>query len=202
MIEQVCLNCGKHFMAYESNHRMYCCKQCAITKNWQKRERAEKTKFVCETCGKEFQLKSSETRVKENRVHYCSTKCRDEGRKTGKMIKCKNCDKEFYTTRNDFCSKKCAIEYKKKNYNHKTYMENGYVVRYIDGYNKKGNVKEHRYIMEQYLGRKLDPNEIVHHKDGNKLNNDINNLEVMTWGEHSKLHRKKELKNCKKLFGR
>ena len=81
-------------------------------------------------------------------------------------------------------------------------MENGYVVRYINGYNKKGDVKEHRYIMEQYLGRKLNLNEIVHHKDGNKLNNNINNLEVMTASYHSKLHRKKDLKDGKKLFGR
>ena len=119
----------------------------------------------------------------------------------GKIIECLNCGKEFYSTRNDFCSKKCVYEYKKKNYIHKTYLENGYEVRYINGYNKNGNVKEHRYIMEQYLGRKLKENEIVHHKDGNKLNNDISNLEVMTRSEHSKLHRLKELQEGKVLFG-
>lgn len=47
---------------------------------------------------------------------------------------------------------------------------------------------EHRYIMEKYLGRKLNRNEVVHHKDGNKLNNDINNLELMSLSEHSKRH--------------
>ena len=115
-------------------------------------------------------------------------------------MKCKYCGKEFYTTRNEFCSKKCVYEYKKENYKHKTYLENGYEVRYIGGYNKKGNVKEHRYIMEQHLGRKLNDNEIVHHIDGNKLNNDISNLKVMTKGEHSSFHRKEEIKNGKKLF--
>lgn len=30
---------------------------------------------------------------------------------------------------------------------------------------------EHRLIMEEYLGRKLRPDEVVHHKDGNKQNN-------------------------------
>jgi hypothetical protein len=37
---------------------------------------------------------------------------------------------------------------------------------------------EHRLVMERQLGRKLLPNETVHHRDGNKLNNDITNLEL------------------------
>lgn len=46
----------------------------------------------------------------------------------------------------------------------------------------------HRYLMEQHLGRKLSRNEIVHHIDGDRNNNEISNLRVMTiWG-HNKLH--------------
>jgi len=37
---------------------------------------------------------------------------------------------------------------------------------------------EHRLVMEQHLGRKLLPKENVHHKDGDRLNNDISNLEL------------------------
>lgn len=48
---------------------------------------------------------------------------------------------------------------------------------------------EHRYIMEQYLGRKLERWEVVHHKDGDKSNNSIKNLEVLSLSKHSKLHR-------------
>ena len=79
-------------------------------------------------------------------------------------------------------------------------MENGYLIKFKNGYNKKGNVKLHRLIMEEHLGRKLTSDEIVHHIDGNKLNNDISNLQVMTRGEHSRLHRKQELENGKELF--
>ena len=29
---------------------------------------------------------------------------------------------------------------------------------------------------------------VVHHKDGDKLNDDISNLELMEWGEHTSHH--------------
>lgn len=49
---------------------------------------------------------------------------------------------------------------------------------------------EHRLVMEQYLGRKLKRTEVVHHKDGNKLNNAIENLELMSLSDHSRMHMK------------
>lgn len=200
MEEQRCLYCGNTFIDYGSNKRKYCSKNCAMKKRWETRERAKKVKLICLNCKKEFELNASETRVKENKVHYCSAKCRDEARKTGKIVKCKNCGNGFYTTRNDFCNKKCAREFTSKNMKHKLYMENGYLIKYKKGYNKKGNAKLHRLIMEEYLGRKLAPDEVVHHIDGDKLNNDISNLRVMKNGEHSKLHRNQELQKGKKLF--
>lgn len=54
----------------------------------------------------------------------------------------------------------------------------------------KGVVDEHRYIMQKHLGRRLSFNEVVHHKDGNKRNNSIENLELISRSEHAKLHYK------------
>lgn len=49
-------------------------------------------------------------------------------------------------------------------------------------------IDEHRYVMEQHLGRQLSRDEVVHHKDGDKSNNDIENLELMSLSEHSRQH--------------
>lgn len=41
-------------------------------------------------------------------------------------------------------------------------------------------ILEHRYLMEQHLGRYLEPGEVVHHIDGNPSNNAIENLRLFT----------------------
>jgi hypothetical protein len=48
---------------------------------------------------------------------------------------------------------------------------------------------EHRYLMEQYLGRKLRRDEVVHHINEDGRDNDIKNLCVMSLSEHGRLHR-------------
>jgi len=68
--------------------------------------------------------------------------------------------------------------------------KDGYVIINIEG----KQVKAHRYIMEQVLGRKLRRDEVVHHINGNRQDNRVENLQVMTIGEHNKLHFTKDKK--------
>ena len=53
----------------------------------------------------------------------------------------------------------------------------------------KNKVYLHRLIVEARLGRLLNEDEVVHHKDGNKENNYWENLEVMTQSEHARKHK-------------
>ncbi len=47
---------------------------------------------------------------------------------------------------------------------------------------------KHRIIMEHFLGRKLLRTEIIHHKNGDRRDNRIKNLEIMSQKEHAKIH--------------
>ncbi len=53
-------------------------------------------------------------------------------------------------------------------------------------------IREHIFVMECHLKRRLTKGEIVHHIDGNKRNNKLENLFLTTVAEHNKLHAESE----------
>jgi hypothetical protein len=80
----------------------------------------------------------------------------------------------------------------------------GYIKVYLPEHpraDKGGYIPEHHFVMEKHIGRLLyrsssgghntQNDEIVHHIDGDKKNNKIDNLQLMTHSEHMRLHRQK-----------
>lgn len=55
-------------------------------------------------------------------------------------------------------------------------------------YGTKCYVAEHRLVLENKLGRYLKPEEVVHHINGDKLDNRTGNLIVLSNSDHHKLH--------------
>ncbi len=65
-----------------------------------------------------------------------------------------------------------------RSYNGKVYMH-------------QRRVSYSKWLMEKELGRKLESNEVVYHIDGDKYNNELNNLEVITRAELLKRNEKR-----------
>lgn len=158
----------------------------------------------CDYCGTEFNRKPSRIE-KEN---YCCKACRHAAKTA--ILHCDTCGKEFrrlYVAgifEHNFCCRECAKVFTSQRmtaYNeihNPTAMTGGRreALRYArlgkghkDTYEKTFGRHTHRIVAEQMLGRPLKPGEVVHHIDGNKRNNNPNNLMVFaSQKEHTEWH--------------
>lgn len=134
------------------------------------------------------------------------------------MKKCLECKKRFLPKRPEqvYCTKSCASVKKgkmrqgqktgpRKNWEYAEQIDkNGYVKCYgrLHPYsNGRHMIPKHVIVMELSIGRKIKSTEVVHHKNGNRQDNKLENLELMTRSMHSKLHGPK-LKRKRGVNGR
>lgn len=84
---------------------------------------------------------------------------------------------------------------KEKQSKNKSFIMDGIIKRKINGYIfvrvGKFWIPEHRLVVEEKLERTLEKGEVIHHIDGNKENNEIDNLMLFpNQKEHAKFHNK------------
>ena len=143
---------------------------------------------TCPICGKRFHLKKYSVEKTKNQ-NCCSKECSREFRRT--LMAGEN--NHQYGLKGD----KNASWKSDRYINHYGYWK----IRCLDHpfRDKQDFVLEHRLVAEQYLlndensveidgKRYLSPNYVVHHIDFNRLNNEVDNLVVMTKAEHQSLH--------------
>lgn len=199
-ISRPCKGCSVVFVPRSlSSKGWFCSRKCSNYNSAPRR--AKKIYFNCKNCTKSFYSTPGDLRQR-GKILFCSIECRNVGmiqHEKHVYSECSYCKNKIYELasrkikkKHSFCKNICRIKYFKinpPNIRNGFWIENGYRVISIKG----KPIKEHINVMQNYIGRKLKKNEVVHHINHNRKDNKIENLRLMTRSDHQSLHRKEQL---------
>ena len=148
-IPAACLYCQKPYMTYKKHPQKYCSISCGISA---RNKTSQNPAFTRDISGANNPMHGKGLQGEGNGMHG-KTGAQNPAWRGGRKIR-----RDGY-----------ILVIAPDGYPHPVSNGQGKPTRYI---------LEHRYIMEQHLGRYLDPQEVVHHKDHNPSNNTIENLEL------------------------
>ena len=117
---------------------------------------------------------------------YAQRKARRASRphKTTGFFPCAVCGAAVKSRLSETCSLPCRSELRRRDLMaDPTVWEDGN--GYLWTWTPEGHKRQHRYVMEQILGRELGSHETVHHKNGDRKDNRAENLEVWV-GRHGR----------------
>ncbi len=141
--------------------------------------------WKCEECGCDFQSKKAcRTRTPKYCSHQCAWSSEEVKRKISEAHKGMKFSLE-HNRKISNCLKRCVGPSARKWNGGRFKKVDGYVYVWLE---KKKYVLEHRLVMEKYLGRPLKSWEIVHHRNGIKDDNRIENLELSNRRDHALGH--------------
>ena len=150
-------------------------------------KKVEKLKKSCKGCGKILLLYPS---AYKNRI-FCSLDCKGKWQKVNMISYWRGKKIPYYPRPNRNVKGELNGRWK----GGRRVDKDGYILIWIPDHpysDYHGYVREHRLVVEKSIGRKLFPKEVIHHKDANKQNNRIENLELYNnGGEHIKYHVRK-----------
>jgi len=130
---------------------------------------------------KEFRVAFS--KIKNNKNHYCCERCQWDSYK-----------KRIMSDEHKKINSEKMIGDKHYRWKGGRRIQLGYILIYKPDHPHCGKTKgvlEHRLVMENFLGRYLKPDEIVHHTNGIRDDNRIENLELfLNNSKHQKQHHK------------
>lgn len=148
----------------------------------------------CKICGKVFNIKPAHAKMGWGK--YCSKKCQSQGQRNGRAYLCAYCGKELYRTPRDlrkskskrfFCSFSCHCSWENKHIRCGRNAPN-----WTSGENAYRQLLKRARVQEICRRCGIDDTRVlsVHHKDGNRRNNNIENLEWLCRNCHCIVHLK------------